>query len=381
MTAEKAGGPANPKNIAACVRVIYIVLMIATQNIYRPSPSTRGRTRTVSFDSAPTQSLFQKDLVHLQFGDSLTFYDSWPTPAVIISDGGYGVLGFDGDTSDHLGLAEWYHSHIKAWSAKATPQTTLWFWNSEIGWAAVHPLLEQYGFRYVNANFWNKGKAHIAGNVNTQKIRRFPVVTEICVQYSFEARIDGLVLKEWMLREWKRSGLPVRKTNDACGVADAATRKYFDQGHLWYPPPPDRFQMLVDYANLHGNPKERPFFTADGTRSLTADEWDRMRYKFRCPHGYTNVWERNSLHCSERIKAPNGKAAHLNQKPLDLLSLLINASSDPGDVIWEPFGGLFSASLAASNSNRKAYAAEIDPTYFQLGVQRFTEPRPMLLNL
>jgi len=40
-------------------------------------------------------------------------------------------------------------------------------------------VLEQCGFRYVNANIWNKGVAHIAGNVNTTKIRRFPVVTDV----------------------------------------------------------------------------------------------------------------------------------------------------------------------------------------------------------
>jgi len=105
--------------------------------------------------------------------------------------------------------------------------------------------------------------------------------------------------------------------------------------------------MLADYANRHGDPAGRPYFSMDGKRSLTREEWDGMRYKFHCPHGYTNVWERNSLHCGERVKAPNGKAAHLNQKPLDLLTLIIKASSDEGDVVWEPFGGLFSASFAA----------------------------------
>src|SRR5512144_2972940 len=50
----------------------------------------------------------------------------------------------------------------------------------------IHPVLERNGWRYVNANVWNKGKAHIAGNVNTAKIRRFPVVTEMCVQYVLE---------------------------------------------------------------------------------------------------------------------------------------------------------------------------------------------------
>ena len=61
---------------------------------------------------------------------------------MIVSDGGYGILGFEGDTSDHLGLPQWYEPHIKAWSEAATPETTLWFWNSEIGWASVHPILE-----------------------------------------------------------------------------------------------------------------------------------------------------------------------------------------------------------------------------------------------
>ena len=38
------------------------------------------------------------------------------------------------------------------------------------------PALERHGFRYVNANIWNKGVGHIAGNVNTTKIRRFPEI-------------------------------------------------------------------------------------------------------------------------------------------------------------------------------------------------------------
>jgi site-specific DNA-methyltransferase (adenine-specific) len=206
--------------------------MIALTKIARPAPSTRGRKRTVTLEGEPERKQFQSEFARLYYGDSLTVYDSWPTPTVIISDGGYGVLGFDGDTSDHLGLPAWYEPHVKAWADRATAQTTLWFWNSEIGWAAAHPLLERYGFRYVNANFWNKGKGHIAGNVNTAKIRRFPVVTEICVQYSFEAKLGGMPLTEWMLAEWKRSGLPVSQTNEACGVADAATRKYFDQHRM-----------------------------------------------------------------------------------------------------------------------------------------------------
>lgn len=344
-----------------------------------PSPkkntptSTVGRGKAVTLDTLPATDRWVNEGTHLCFGNSLDLYGSWETPSVIISDGAYGILGFEGDTSDHLGMPEWYEPHIRAWSERATAQTTLWFWNSEIGWAAVHPVLERLGWRYVNANVWNKGKAHIAGNVNTAKIRRFPVVTEMCVQYVYEPRIDGLTLQRWLHREWKRTGLPMRNANEACGVADAAVRKYLDQGHLWYYPPPEMFAKLAAFANDHGKESGRPYFSRDGIHPMTAEEWATMRSTFNCPMGVTNVWERNPLKGAERIKVPeiSGKAAHLNQKPLDLMRLIIEASSDKGQVIWEPFGGLFSASLAARETGRKAYAGELDPTYFQLGVRRF----------
>ena len=72
------------------------------------------------------------------------------------------------------------------------------------------------------------------------------------------------------------------------------------------------------------------------------------------------------------MKSPTGRAIHLNQKPLDLMQLIIEASTDADDVVWEPFGGLFTSSLAARLAGRRSYAAEIDATYFQYGVSRFT---------
>lgn len=344
-----------------------------------PSPSRRqeptstvGRGKAITRDGAPACGHWADELTAVSYGDSLTHYDSWPAPGCIVSDGAYGVLGFEGDTSDHTGMAEWYEPHVAAWSRKATPQTVLWFWNSEIGWAAVHPVLERAGWRYVNANIWDKGLAHIAGNVNTTRIRRFPVVSEVCVQYVFEARIDGLLLKHWLLREWKRTGLPLRQANVACGVADAAVRKYLDQGHLWYWMPKEMFQLLSEYANKNGKAEGRPYFSADGVAPMTGDDWAKTRSSFSCPHGVTNVWQRPPLKGAERIKTrgDSGRAVHLNQKPLDLMSRIIGAV--PEGVVWEPFGGLFSASVAARRLGRQSYAAETDSTYFQYGLERIT---------
>ena len=332
--------------------------------------STRGRGRRVKARSEEFPPVWSDPLVHLYHGDALDLYDGWPDPTIILSDGGYGVLGFEGDTTDHHSLADWYAPHIEEWGGRARPFTTLWFWNSEIGWAVVHPLLERAGFRYASCNVWAKGKGHIAGNVNTQTIRRFPVVTEVCAQYVFEARVDGRTLQQWLRHEWQRTGLPLRRANEACGVRDAAVRKYLDGGHLWYFPPPEMFARLVEYANTHGEASGRPYFAPNDNRPMTGDEWTRMRAPFHCPHGFTNVWERPALRGKERILAPNGRAAHLNQKPLDLTEMLIAASSDPGDVIWEPFGGLFTTALAARSLKRRCYSAEMEAAYFQIGLQR-----------
>ena len=344
--------------------------MSAESKILPISTVGRGKRPIVS-DVNPVSKQIGEH--HLCYGDSLSYYSQWDKPTSIISDGAYGILGFYRDTATYGDLPSWYEAHIKAWTQYASSQTTLWFWNSEIGWATIHPILEKYGWKYVHANIWNKGKGHIAGNVNTKKIKSFPVVTEICAQYVLEPKIDTYSLKDWLYNEWKRTTLPFREANKACGVADAATRKYLTRCHLWYCPPPDVFQKLQEYANTYGTPTGRPYFSIDGINPATAENWASLQPKFRCPYGYTNVWERPALRGKERILVPGGKATHLNQKPLDLMSLLIEASTDEGDAIWEPFGGLFSASIAAMKLNRRAFAAEIEPYYYTTGQERFLQ--------
>lgn len=344
---------------------------------YQPT-STVGRAKAIELSGSPKSELYQEEWLSLHLGDSLDHYETWPSPTVIISDGAYGVLGFEGDTFGHLDIPAWYEPHVRAWSQFAKPSTTLWFWNSEIGWAAAHPVLERYGWRYVNCNIWNKGKAHIAGNVHTKVIRRFPVVTEVCVHYVREPTIGGLSIRDWLRAEWQRAGLPFALANEACGLRNAASRKYFDRGHLWYFPPPEAFARLARYANEHGRPQGRPYFSIDGQDPMTPAQWAEWRAKFYCPHGVTNVWDRPALRGAERVTV-GARAVHLNQKPLDLMAMLIEASSEPGDVIWEPFGGLFTACLAARSLKRRAFGCEIDPTYFQFGVSRAEEGRDVRL--
>lgn len=329
------------------------------------------------------------DVYDLFVGDVRSAYERWPTPSTIISDGAYGVRGFHGDTVDSTDLVDWYREHIEAWTRAATPGTTLWFWGTEVGWATVHAELDRQGWDYVQTIIWDKGLSHIAGNVNGKTIRQFPVVTEVCVLYQRRFEVpteDGLLsVQEWLRHEWQRSGLPLYLSNEACGVRNAATRKYLTRDWLWYFPPGPMVARMAAYCNEHGFESGRPYFSLDGQRSVTAEEWDRMRYPWTHTHGLTNVWTRPPLHDSERLKgslrrsAPRtykptrASATHLNQKPLEFMERLVHATTREGDVVWEPFGGLASASVAAVALGRRAFVAERDSHFAQIARERLQD--------
>lgn len=325
-----------------------------------------------------------EDRYSLHHGDALDAYTDWPTPVTIISDGAYGVRGFHGDTTGPEELGDWYAAHIEAWTAAASPATTLWFWNTEVGWASVHPKLTGAGWEYVQLVTWDKGLAHIAGNVNGRTIRSLPVVTEVCALYQRRPTgPDGSTsMKVWLRAEWQRAGLPLYLANDACGVRNAATRKYLTQDWLWYWPPGEMFEALAAYANDRGRDTGWPYFSLDGTTVPTAKQWDQLRYRWNHQHGLTNVWRRGPLHDNERLKgtlrraAPrvykpgSRSAAHLNQKPLEFMERHVRAVTDRDDVVWEPFGGLASGSVAAVALGRRAFAAELDAEFAKLAAER-----------
>ncbi len=319
-------------------------------------------------------------------GDAIDAYGQWPTPAAIISDGAYGVGGFPGDPRTPEHIADWYEPHIECWSKHACPASTLWFWNTELGWANVHPVLARHGWEYVQTIVWDKGIAHIAGNVNGDTIRRFPVVTEVCVFYrrclEFPTPDGVMPAKQWLRHEWQRAGLRLRSANEACGVANAATRKYLTQDWLWYFPPAEMMQRLVAYANQHGRPDGAPYYSLDGLKPVTADEWAELRDVWSHTHGLTNVWSAPPLNGDERLKGNGVRSAprvhrpgrnatvHLNQKPLEFMRRVIAASTSPGDVVWEPFGGLCSAVVAAAELGRAGYCAELVEHFADLAAER-----------
>lgn len=289
-------------------------------------------------------------------------YADWPDPDIIFSDGPYGLHMYEEDRTNGQEMADWYRPHAEAWAARSSPSTVLLFCGREISWANMHPVLAEHGWVYRQLLIWDKGKGHIAGRVNSKTARTWPIVTEVVGFYARPPLFYGIhsmrEAQDYMRSEWVRSGLPLSESNAACGVKNAATRKYLTMCHLWYPPPRDVLKKLVVYANKHGDPNGRPYFSKisgyqdDWTDYSTTDcrDW----YRFELPFGQTNVFS-----------VPHTpKPRHPNEKPDELVRNMLSPFVKAGGILWEPFGGTCTASRAAVSMGMNAYAAEVDEDYY-----------------
>ncbi|MEX1072000.1 MAG: DNA methyltransferase [Anaerolineales bacterium] len=78
----------------------------------------------------------------------------------------------------------------------------------------------------------------------------------------------------------------------------------------------------------------------------------------------------------ERLRA-DGRAAHPTQKPEALLYRVLLASSQPGDVVLDPFFGTGTTGAVAKRLHRHWIGIEKDKTYAKLACQRIGEIEPV----
>lgn len=61
---------------------------------------------------------------------------------------------------------------------------------------------------------------------------------------------------------------------------------------------------------------------------------------------------------------------HPTQKPEKLLERIIKASSNPGDVVFDPFAGSFTTGAVAERFGRKSISIDSEPEFYKIGLRR-----------
>jgi adenine-specific DNA-methyltransferase len=73
-----------------------------------------------------------------------------------------------------------------------------------------------------------------------------------------------------------------------------------------------------------------------------------------------------------------GNPLHPTQKPLSVLTPLIESFSKPGQIVLDPFAGSGSTCAAALQLGRRYFGIELDPKYHGAAVARLAQEQRLL---
>lgn len=73
---------------------------------------------------------------------------------------------------------------------------------------------------------------------------------------------------------------------------------------------------------------------------------------------------------NKKLKNENGKTIHDTEKPVELYKVLIENSSNVGDIVLDPFFGICPCGVACMELDRKFIGMELDKDYFDFGKER-----------
>ena len=95
--------------------------------------------------------------------------------------------------------------------------------------------------------------------------------------------------------------------------------------------------------------------------------WNKgHKWNFSSQSNMHNFLESSICTYPERLKSP----FHPTQKPVEILKKIIEVSSNPNDIVFDPFMGVGSCGVAALELKRRFLGIEINNEYFAASERR-----------
>jgi len=190
----------------------------------------------------------------------------------------------------------------------------------------------------------DKGMRSVSGRA-TKNYKIFPNVTESALMIIKDSKP---FIRNLLKNRQKELGLSSKEINEKLGVKS-------NGGGMWSIYSGDNVCEQVPTRELWIKLQE----------ILKIDiEYNTISQTFNPQMGLTDVWRDIDFYSETRH--------HPTQKPLKLIERLINASSNDGDLVLDPFAGSGSTAIAALSLNRNFIVIENDENYFKT-IQRRIE--------
>lgn len=220
-------------------------------------------------------------------------------------------------------------------------------------------------------------------NLQLQKDLYRPNQTRVDGVFDSWDQFDSLQAYDAFTRDWLKACRRVLKKDGAIWVIGSYHNIYrvgaiLQELGFWF---------LNDVVWIKTNPM--PNFR--GTRFNNAHEtllWaaksqdSRVTFHYKAMKGFNDDLQmRSDWHipiCSgnERVKH-NGKKAHSTQKPAELLYRVILSTTNPGDVVLDPFMGSGTTGAVAKQLGRNYIGIEKEAHYVDIATERIRQVTPM----
>lgn len=191
----------------------------------------------------------------------------------------------------------------------------------------------------------DKGKQSIAGR-KTRTYKMFPTTTEMIW---FFTKNSKPFIREMLKARQEELGLKAKDINQRLGVKT-------NGGGVWSLYTGNNILAQVPTREMWGRLQDVLEFTYP---------YEEIAQTFNTEMGTTNVWTDINFYKEKRH--------HPTQKPIPLLERIINASSNPGMVILDPFMGGGSTAVACRNLDRHFIGIEKEDKYVEVALNRLRD--------
>jgi DNA modification methylase len=93
----------------------------------------------------------------------------------------------------------------------------------------------------------------------------------------------------------------------------------------------------------------------------------------RWGRGHQGWYGGNEANSVLEVPRPAASRAHPTAKPVELIARCLANSSEPRDLVLDPFGGSGSTLVACEQLDRRAFLLELDPSYCEVAIRRWEE--------
>lgn len=213
--------------------------------------------------------------------------------------------------------------------------------------ALIVPYLEEIGLELRQQIIVDKGMRSVSGRA-TKKYKIFPNTTESIL---FIIKDNKQFVKPFLKEKQKELGLTAKQINEALGVKS-------NGGGMW--------SIYTGKNICEQFPTEELWGKLSNILHFDLP-YKNVAQTFNPQMGYTDVWTDIDFYKEKHL--------HPTQKPIKLIRRLIEASSNVGDIVLDPFSGAGSTQISCVQLKRHYIGIELDTAYYNIGLQRIAEEK------